>query len=156
MDDNFDYQEDLKIDKNALDEECMKQPSLYEKYSSISADALSDRDVKKLRVEEIRAQIDREIRQKALNSGAKVTEKQIESEVTLDSRLKEVTNEYLEAKKVAETTQIIKESFQQKKDMLKVLADLYISNYFSTVESKNEKDFQKEGIRKVASNGNSD
>lgn len=144
----YDYNTDLEIDKFNLDTCIIKQPILYERYSTLYVEAVEIRDRLKLKLEETYAIIDKEIRQKYILSGMKITEKAIENEIIVDSDYKKAMDKYMSAKKDAETFGVLKESFGQRKDMLKLLVELHITNYYSSLEDQQQKSFTRDAIKK--------
>lgn len=143
-----DYMGNLGIDKHALDEECMIQPILYEHWSSKFAKAISARDKYKHELELVKAKLEAEISAKASKGGKRITNKIIEAKVMADKKFIKANERFLKYKARANKLQAIKESFAQKKDMLKVMTDLFISNYFSEVKSSDVRDMEKKGVKK--------
>lgn len=138
------YKDHLKIDKYALDEEVIKQPSLYAFYAEQYPLALERRDLTKLHMEELYAELDGIIRTGAASSGAKITEKAIEQKILLDKDYADIQREYIVAVAEANNMGIIKMAFEHRKDCIEMLIKLYLSGYFSEVEIRSQEASSKE------------
>jgi len=143
-----DYRKDLEINKHALDDECLRQPMLFAKYSELYTEAIHQRDVAKRKIEEVYSRLDSKYRSQFIEKGAKFTEKVIETLVNSDEGYRQVYKEYLETKKTSETFGNLKESFHQKKSMLELMCKLYLSNYYADIEVKEMEDQAMRGVRK--------
>ena len=89
-DDEFDLRSELRIDPDALDEACLEQPMLYNKYAELLAQAKKNVDTQKMLLEMTVAEIDAEIRadpESFFDSSKKPTEGQIEKTITKDGNL---------------------------------------------------------------------
>ncbi len=134
-----DYKKDLEIDKFALDEMCVMQPSIYYKHSEAYTEALDKVNRLKLQLEELKAVTDRDVRLVYASRNTKVTESVIARDIALTPKVRKLQEECLIARQEANTLQNLKEALGQKKDSIRDLVNLYQSNYFSTVEGKEEK-----------------
>ncbi len=141
-----DYTEHLNIDKNGLDEECLKQPILYEHYSTEWAEAVNKRDRLKQKLDNYKAGLEKKVRRK-LAKKSKVTEKMIENAVLTDKKYQKKVDRYLKAKGKANKLGVRREAFAQKKDMLKILTDLFIGNYYGEVRSSAQVELGREGVK---------
>lgn len=130
------YREDLKIDENDLDEECLKQPVLFEHYTQKLTPLYELRDEIKLEVERFAAKLDGVIREAASADGKKITETMIQNEIIRNIQYCDLQQKYIKVCTEVKEGEIIRDSFQQRRDMLKILAELYTSGYWSTVEPK--------------------
>tara|TARA_Y100000310_G_C20676215_1_gene813216 strand:- start:725 stop:1204 length:480 start_codon:yes stop_codon:yes gene_type:complete len=134
------YKNYLEVDKDNLDEECIQQPVLYDKFASQVPDLVNDVDIAKADMEFERASLYKEIVEEAIKSGGKKpTEKDIEKDILLNEKFVGVQHNYFEAKKKAEQAKVVKEVFMQRKDMIRGLIELHNSTYFSRVETKIDK-----------------
>ncbi len=135
-----DYTKYLKIDKDNLDEECINQPVLYDEYASQVPDLIHEMEICKIEMEELRADlykriVDSEIKE----SGKKPTGKAIDNTIILNTSFQTAQDDYYEAKKKAEKAKIIRETFMQRKEMIRGLIELYNSTYFCRAENKTDK-----------------
>ena len=122
------FVEALKIDKNSLDEELIKQPEIYHSISDEYALAISNRDAKKEQLETTDAELDAHYR----TVPDKVTETRIKNLVQVDPRHTQAFEAYNEAKLKAARLDALKEAFGQRSSMLKELAQLTISGFTSS------------------------
>ena len=135
-----DYKEQLKIDKDNLDEECINQPVLYDRYASQVPDSVYGMDQAKLDMEVLKADLyKKNIALAIKDGGKKPTDKSLESDILLDSDFQKVQDIYYEAKKKAEKAKAVREAFMQRKEMIRGLIELHNSTYFSRVETKTDK-----------------
>ena len=122
------FEKDIGIDENALDEEWLRQPHLYLK-SAQKAEELQGKVKKaKEQLELTDAEIEKEIREGA----EKNTEKSIATKIILNkehqkaaANLFELEHEYRIISKVALS------AIEQKKTALENLVKLYVAGYFS-------------------------
>ena len=130
----------LVIDKHTLDDEIVRQPTLFEKVSDACVEAIAERDALKEELASVDAKLDGEIRAKL--SAEKATEGQIKSRIQVNNRHVVAMEHYLHAKQVADQFNVLKEAFEQRNFMLRKLVDLYTSNYFesSSVRSTAQED----------------
>ena len=143
----MDFEEQLKISKFDLDTECCLQPGLFAEWAEKSVEAHDQRDRAKLKVEQIYAMIDNEIRKQASERGEKITEKQIESRIILDSRYIQAQEEYLKYSKDAATLLVARQAFEQRKGMIEMVCRLFMSEYFSEVSAKTGNKYSAEKAR---------
>jgi len=125
------YEKDLEIDKNDLDNIFVKQPILAMKYQELLAKKQTERDDLKLELEVLEAEIDKEIRNKYTK---KPPEVEIKNMVIMDKKRIAKIKEH---NKIIEEYNILKgavNSFEHRKKSLEKLTELYIAGYFSTVK----------------------
>lgn len=127
------FEKDLGIDPYCLDEEWLKQPGLYMKYSSVAADAQRRRDQLKERLEVIRAELDKKIRLSPTTylTGDKVTETSIAFAILLQPEYKEVVNDLAEANYELNMLQSAVRAFDHKRSALENEVKLWLGSYFS-------------------------
>lgn len=118
----------LQIDKLALDDEIIRQPSLFFEVSEAYAEAAVDRDGLKEYLITIDAQLDAKIR--AELGDAKATEAMIKGRIQTDKEHQSAVNDWLTAKAKADQLGALKEAFQQRSYMLRDLVSLHTANYF--------------------------
>lgn len=141
------YREDLKIDEFNLDGECLKQPVLFEMYTQKLTPLYKLRDELKLEVERFAAKMDGVIRESASAEGKKITETMIQNEIIRNVQYGDLQQKYIQVCTEVKEGEVIRESFQQKKEVLKLLTELYIGQYWSTVEPKVLKQKGTENLR---------
>ena len=141
------YKEDLKIDPNDLDTCCLKQPVLFEIYTQKLTPLYKLRDELKLEVERFAAKLDGVIRESASAEGKKITETMIQNEIIRNPQYADLQAKFVKVCAEIKEGEVIRDSFQQRRDMLKILAELYISGYWSTVEPKILKQKSNESLR---------
>lgn len=129
----------LLIDKNSLDKECVEFASIFDKVAEKVADAINIRDAAKEQISIIDAQISEAIRRDFESKGEKLTEARLSQLVLLDYRHLEVFNNWLRQKLDAEYWVAKKDAFSNKASMLKELCSLYIAGYFSDITVKGGK-----------------
>lgn len=130
------YKGDLKIEQEDLDTACVRQPVLFDEYAQKLVPLYRKRDEIKLMMDQTYAKLDGIIRESASAEGKKITEVKIQNEININPQYASLQEKYLNICSEVKQCEIIKESFQQRKDMLKLLTELYISGYWSTVEPK--------------------
>ena len=85
-----DYESDLAINKNRLDEEWLKQPTLFMHYLEALADAQLERDKAKERVDVARSKADKDIRANPGDHGLqKVTEASVSNAINEHKKYKQ-------------------------------------------------------------------
>ena len=130
------YREDLKIDPNDLDTACLRQPVLFDIYSQNLVSLTKYRDELKLSLDKTSARLDGVIREAASAEGRKLTETMIQNEITRNLQYEDLQRKHLNACAEVEEMKAIKDAFLQRRDMLKLLTEQYISGYWSTISPK--------------------
>jgi len=145
------YEDDIKIDETALDVEWLNQPRLCLKYSQELAEAKKEVDQAKEKLDVIRADLDKEIRNNPKKFGMeKITEGAIQSNIvihdlTLDSPLcnfiqsnivihdlfRTAETRLTEAKYKSEMIRAAVSAIEHRKDALENLVKLYGQQYFA-------------------------
>ena len=143
-----DYQKDLEINKDALDEECLNQPSLFLHYAYMANKAEVDREKVKRKRDVVYAIVDKEIRDAFEQSGEKFTEAKIKSLVVTHERIAEVEGEYLDALEDAKILASTRDAFEQRKKSIELLCSLYGLGYFSQPRSKSITDIKSDAVNK--------
>jgi len=132
------YKKDLRIDPEALDVECLRQPTLFMEYAEAAAEARRDMDSAKERMEVMRASIDGDVRKNPIEfigEGIKVTEATISAAVIQSVEYQESIKEYLEDKHDYELLSAAVKAFEQRKSTLEYLIRLNGQQYFSGPDS---------------------
>jgi len=135
-----DYKEDIRIDVNNLEGEWIEQPSLMLHYSSLYAEAIHSRDLKKVKVDQEYARIDSEIRkdwQKHFDS--KPTEVAIKNYITLHPIYRKAEKLLINATREVNLLSGIKSSFDHRKRALENIVSLHITGFHSEPINKKRK-----------------
>lgn len=136
----MDYNKDLEIDKDSLDEEWIKQPHIYMQYAKAAAETAMERDIAKEALDVTRAEVDMDIRQNPekynapedKHGVAKVTEAFVSSCIILSNEHKSCLKEYNKKKLEADLIAAGLRAMEHRKKALEGLVQLYIGEYFST------------------------
>lgn len=137
MRDEFAHQRaQLQIDKNSLDDECMRQPVLYQELSEAHVNAVAERDTAKENVAVVDARLAEEYR---TNATEKLTDKKTADLVSLDDRHRRAFTEWQEAAKKAAYLNTLVTAAEQRGKMLQELAKLYVAGYFDRVVAGNSR-----------------
>ncbi len=138
----------LKIDKDNLDIEWGRQPRLFQEWSEKLANAIYERDKKKQELEELKAELDSDIRKNPSSYGLdKVTESAISSTIVRNEKYKEKYDEVIDAVKRVNILTGIRDALEHKKSALKHLTNLFLANYYGTNMSVELGDTVNEVIR---------
>ena len=141
------YREDLKIDQSELDECCLRQPVLFDHYTQKLSSLYKYRDEVKLAVEQMSARLDGIIREAASAEGKKLTEAMVQNEITRNLQYADLQQKYANICSDVKEAEVIRDAFQQRRDMLKLLVELYIAGYWASVETKVVKKQGTENIK---------
>lgn len=131
-----DYRKDLTIDRDNLDEDCIRQPVLYDTYAQLLVPLYKERDTIKLGIEQLSAQLDGIIRESASAEGKKLTEAKIQGEIIINPQYQNLQIKYINICTEVKEKEAIRDAFQQRKDMLKLLVELFISGYWANVQPR--------------------
>lgn len=122
----------LAIDKGQLDEEVVRQPSLYLEVSESQVMAVAERDTLKERLGVVDAELDISIRRQLEKDETKATETMVKNLVLTHKKHAQAFDAYMTAKTAADMLGVLRESFHQRKSMLQELVQLHVTNYFET------------------------
>src|SRR5882672_8447215 len=122
----------LLINKNSLDDEVSRQPSLFEKVGDAYTEAAAERDALKEALATVDARLDIAVRK----ASEKITEAAVKSQIQLHKDHLGAFKAYLAAKEQTDKLGVLKDSFHMRSQMLKELSGLYISNYFEASSSR--------------------
>lgn len=131
----MEYKKDLQIDSNDLDTCCLRQPILFDMYSQKLIPLYKLRDEIKLEIESFSAKLDGLIRESASAEGKKLTEAMVQNEIVRNIQMNALQQKYINICSEVKEAEIIKEAFQQRKDMLKIITELYIAGYWGSVQT---------------------
>lgn len=135
---DLNYDEDLKIDPDALDVECLRQPQLFMEYAEAASEARRDMDFAKEELEVGRASLNNDIRRNPseyLGEGIKVTEAVIVGAIIVNKKYQDLLKKHLEAKHNYDLLSSAVKAFEQRKSSLEYLIRLTGQQYFSGPES---------------------
>ena len=129
---DFNYEKDIEIDGEALDQEWLGQSALYLKYSRHYADMTKRMDESKQNLDIAKAEADKRIRKNPENYGIdKITEAVVMNSILIEEGYKDAYDEYLSAKYEVDMARAAVSAFEQRKSALENLVRLFGQNYFS-------------------------
>ena len=126
------YEEDLRIDHNALDIMCLTQPMRFMSYAKLAADAAAELDRAKERLDVVRAETDATVRKAAADAGEKVTEAVVSGRIIQNAVYMKANDDFLTKKHTLDILNAAVKAFQQRKDMIENLIRLAAQSYFAT------------------------
>jgi len=127
-----DYYADIEIEKDALDEEWIKQPMLFFRYSEKCSEARREMDLAKEELDLVRADLDRRIREAPGDFGlAKATETAISNAILLHEDYKAASRKLIKARHTWDLLSKAVQAFDQKKAALENLVRLLSLGYFA-------------------------
>lgn len=131
---NIEYEEDLRIDADALDVEWLEQSERFAKYSRLAAQA--DREAKKLseRMKTIRSELILQANKEpdtTLGVGIKATDAKVEAFYRTNKDYIKAKEELHDAEYIRDIMQNAVMAFHQRKVALENLVRLQALNYFS-------------------------
>lgn len=141
------YRNDLEIDQNDLDTCCLRQPVLFDQYAQALTPLYKKRDELKLMIDQTNARLDGVIREAASADGKKITETMIQNEIIRNPQYEDLQQKFINIYAEIKEAEIIRDAFNQRKDMLKLLVELFISGYWSSVSPKVVKHQATESIK---------
>lgn len=143
------YEEDVRIDPDALDVEWMKQAELMKKYTAHAADMKKEVDEAKERLEVGKARIEMNIRKDPEKHGlAKVTEGAIQSTILLQEEYQKLVQAYTDAKYENDIAIAVVRAIDQKKTALENLVKLLSASYFAGPQAP--RDLSREWLEESA------
>ena len=126
------YEKDMTIDHSALDVEWLNQPRLMFKYSEFSALKKAEADRAKEKVDYVKAELDKEIRENPKKFGvAKITEGVVMQTIILNEKYKIANDSYIDARFEQQVSQGAVAAIEQRKSALENMVKLYGQNYFA-------------------------
>lgn len=129
-----DFAKDIKIDKLALEEECVKQVDLYWFYADLVAEKKSQIDQLKNHLEVTTAQKELGFRNNPPN-GMKVTESTIQALINSDFEVTEIKDNISAVQHKLYMAQAAVAALDQRKSELDNLVQLWIKSYYSNIQS---------------------
>lgn len=140
----------LSIDELRLDEEWIRQPGLYFKYANRLADARTEMDNAKTRLDVVAAEVETKVRRKPVKYGIeaeRVTEAMINSAVIRDPLYQDHSGKLIDAQHKVRVLEASVTAIEHRRSALTRLVELKQMDYFS--EGSNRQD-QKDRIRQEA------
>lgn len=126
------YEQDIKIDHDALDIEWLEQPELMMRYSRHQARCALDYDKAKERLEVVKAELDKQIRQHPEKYEiAKITETVILNTIITQPKYTATQGEMLDAKFEWDIARAAVNAINGRKDALENLVRLHGMQYFA-------------------------
>lgn len=136
------FEQYLRIDKNALDEALTQQSQLFYKVADAFTEAVAERDALKEKLSLVDAELDGEIRVWLEKDGEKFTEAMVRNQVQAHKDHEAAFNVYIKAKTRADKIQAMKDSFKMRGYAIRDLCELHVTGYFDhqSVKETNSSD----------------
>jgi hypothetical protein len=126
----------LTIDKLALDDEVIRQPSLFYQVSEQLTLAIAERDAAKEELANTDANLSQRWRKHLSKDGKRATDASVAQLVQTSDEHEKAFTQWLVAKTKADKLLALKDAFQQRSYMLRDLVTLYSANYFEDASLK--------------------
>ena len=127
----MDYEKDLQIDQDSLDQEWVYQPQLFFRYAREQVEAKARADAAKERVDVVKAELDGEVRAALQAAGGKMTEAMVSAEIIQHHKYRTAMTEYMETAEEAGLLTAAVRAMDQRKSALENLVRLHGQEYFS-------------------------
>ena len=124
------WDELVKIDRNELDEELIRQPGIYLAICEEFSDAISQRDFAEAELNKKCSAVSLQIRQNPASFPFKLTEDSIAAAILTNPEVVQLREAYLTHKAIATRLGNLKDVFEQRANMLDKLVRLFIAGYF--------------------------
>jgi alkylhydroperoxidase/carboxymuconolactone decarboxylase family protein YurZ len=122
----------VRIDELNLDKECIRLPTEFTKYAFFAAEKRKEMDQAKARLEEVEAELQKEVRANPSNFGIeKITENAISAAVRGMAAYKEAYQAFLDARYEYDKASAVVSALDHKKRSLVLLVELLAMGYFS-------------------------
>lgn len=148
-------QKRLRIDQDDLDSCLVEQPELFRQVAEAYVLAAGRRDALKLDFEEETAETYARLRAEAIENQDKVSEATMQSRITIDDKIKDLSRKLSNARVDTDEWGVLKESFQQRSWMLRELVALRISELHQ-LSAERGSDSQRVGLRDSVAQRNRD
>ncbi len=126
-----DFEVDVKINKYKLEDENEKQPSLYQYWSELLAQAKSEKDAAEDNLDLVLARRELSIRDDAAEANEKVTEAIIKARVEKDDRVQTAKTKLREAKSNVYDLEAAVKALEHRKESLSNLTQLWGKGYYA-------------------------
>jgi hypothetical protein len=135
------FDEDVQIDVNDLGKELYTQPSLYIKWAKIWANESHRRDFFKARLEQVKAEVELDIRDNPKEWGIeKVTEASVRALVECDEGVEKARNAFFQASRNLNNALSAKLAMEQRKSMLENIVKVYQTGYWGELPVPDKQD----------------
>ena len=152
---DIDFQEELRINKYRLDEECLSHATKYNYWAEAYARAKNEYGIAKDNLAYTTADVSLRLRNFYIESGEKYTESRLQSAVDTDRDVIEAKRKLREADDILCKMDVAVKSMDVRKSELDNLVKLYCAGYFSTVSTMaNKRDVNDEASRDIRRNLN--
>ena len=141
----MDYEQDIKIDGDLLDVECLEQPRLMLRYTKLEAQLEKEEDLAKENLNFVQAELDKAVRADPEKYGIeKLTEAGVKATILSQPDYKEANAKYIDAKFESKVATGAVKAFEQRKSMLETLARLHGQQYFAGPKVPHDLSAEKE------------
>jgi hypothetical protein len=144
------YESALTIDQHSLHSDCRNQPELFYHIAKAVAQARGEVEDAKTAYKRVQAEVELAIRQDAESAEVRMTEGRCAAMVATSERVRAAAIALAGRNAYLESLIALKEAYVQRKDMLKELVSLHISNYYADPVRGSEsrlRDAAVEGVR---------
>ena len=154
---DFNFEQDLSIDKYKLDQECVTHSALYYRYSELAAIAKNQVVVLADNLKLVMGEVNISIRNKLAKDEIKITEALVNAEVEKNQKVISAREELRETELNLSRLQAGVSAFEHRKSQLDNLVKLYCSGYFSTPTNsgKQRESINEQVAREIKNNLNS-
>lgn len=153
---DFDFENDLKINKYKLDEECISHASVYFRYAEASVEAKKSLSKAKDNLELVSSTRNIELREELTNKGIKVTESLINSALLKDNAVLQAKEDLRKAEFIYGKITVAVQAMEARRSELDNLVKLYCSGYYSTPSGTKKKDANEQVSKDIRKNLNKD
>lgn len=153
---DFDFENDLKINKYKLDEECVSHSSIYFRYAEASIEAKKELSKAKDNLELVSSNRNLELRDEFNAKGLKVTEAVVNSALIKDESVLEAKEQVRKAEYVYGKISVAVQAMDARRSELDNLVKLYCSGYFSAPSTEKKSDANEQIKKSIRSNLNRD
>ena len=141
-----DFSEEINIDRYNLEKECAENGERVIHWGGKWAEAETEKERAKKRLDEIRAVLDIRIRKNPGDFGLeKITEGALSSLISTQTEYVQANEEYIDERDMAMKLNLVKEAFLQRKDLLLAEIKLFLnfcSKYEDRVDFNSDKAFR--------------
>ncbi len=130
---------DIKINRDALDEEAVRQPNSFFHAAEGCVLAQSRRDKKKHELDVAVAELDKDVRDSMVTEGEKITEALVKAQIAREPDFHKAHKGYLDACLEADLWEALRNAYRQRAEMLRSLIQLYQAGYFGEVTGASER-----------------
>ena len=126
--------DNIQIDENALERECVDHPHLYAEIGEMCVEAKTNATRLKEHIDYLKADLSARVRSDPGNFGiAKVTEGSIAAAVATQKELVAAIQEHTDAQEISDHFQVLLAAAEHRRSMLNNVVSLWENNYYSEV-----------------------